>query len=201
MKRIVKKNQIIVTTLAILIAIAGYLRYTNTNFTNSSKTVDNEVYESVYKEDDLTTSKEDIESLDEDVTSESTTDQPGTAILTNGAANSSYIIQARLNREQTRSKATETLNSIINNENLSKSEKKDAVNSMVQLTEFSEKENNIETLLKAKGYEGVVVSLAENQADVIFEGELNDTVRAQIINVVTRKTDLKADEITITPAK
>lgn len=200
MKKIIKKNQVIVTALAILIAIAGYIKYTNTNLTKDSKTVNNEVYESVYENDSLTDKSKDIESMDEKATEEET-DQPGSAVLTNTSANSSYIIQARLSREQTRSKSTEMLNNIINNENLSKSEKKKAVKSMVELTNFSETENTIETLLKAKGYENVIVTLSKNQADVIYEGALDDTKRAQIVSVIKRKTKLDSSKITITPAK
>ena len=37
MKKIFKKNQIIVTVLAILIVIAGYLKYTDANFNNKNK--------------------------------------------------------------------------------------------------------------------------------------------------------------------
>lgn len=53
MKKIFKKNQIIVTVLAILIVIAGYLKYTDANFNNKNKEVTNEIYESTYGTDDI----------------------------------------------------------------------------------------------------------------------------------------------------
>lgn len=199
MKKIFKKNQFVVTFLAVLIAVAGYLNYANNvDKEKEAKQVDNNTYESVYSGDNLLTDKGDIESLD----TEEETAEPGEAVLTNGTSLSSYMVQARLNREQTRSKNKETLLEVINNNDVSKKEKKSAVKSMVKLTENSEIENNIETLLKAKGFSDVIVTISDKQADVVLSGtEVSDDKRAQIEDVIKRKTKLEADDITITPAK
>lgn len=199
MRKLFKKNQFVVTFLAVLIAVAGYLNYANKfDKKEEAKQVDNNTYESVYNEDNLLTSSEDIESLD----GEEETEEPGEAVLTNGTSLSSYMVQARLNREQTRSKNKETLLEVINNKDASEKEKKSAVKSMVKLTENSEIENNIETLLKAKGFSDVMVTINNEQADVVISGnEISDDKRAQIENVIKRKTKLNADDITITPAK
>ena len=198
MKKLFRKNQFVVTFLAVLIAVAGYLNYAN-NLDKSKevKQVDN-TYESVYSEDDLLTSDEDIESLDD----EEETAEPGEAVLTNGTSLNSYMVQAKLNREQTRSKNKETLLEVINNNDVSAKEKKSAVKSMVKLTENTEIENNIETLLKAKGFSDIIVTINDEQADVVLSGsEVSDDKRAQIEDVIKRKTNLSVDDITITPAK
>lgn len=199
MKKLFRKNQFVVTFLAVLIAVAGYLNYAN-NLDKSKevKQVDNNTYESVYSEDDLLTSDEDIESLDD----EEETVEPGEAVLTNGTSLNSYMVQAKLNREQTRSKNKETLLEVINNNDVSAKEKKSAVKSMVKLTENTEIENNIETLLKAKGFSDIIVTINDEQADVVLSGsEVSDDKRAQIEDVIKRKTNLSVDDITITPAK
>ena len=199
MKKLCRKNQFVVTFLAVLIAVAGYLNYAN-NLDKSKevKQVDNNTYESVYSEDDLLTSDEDIESLDD----EEETAEPGEAVLTNGTSLNSYMVQAKLNREQTRSKNKETLLEVINNNDVSAKEKKSAVKSMVKLTENTEIENNIETLLKAKGFSDIIVTINDEQADVVLSGsEVSDDKRAQIEDVIKRKTNLSVDDITITPAK
>lgn len=200
MKRIFKKNQIIVTTLAVLIAVAGYLNYADKNQT--AKEVNNNTYESIYSEDDLLTGEGDIESLDNEGESvESETEEPGAAVLTNGSTLSSFLVQARLDREQTRSKNKETLLEVINNESVSEDEKEKAVASMTQITERCELENTIETLLKAKGFSDIVVTLSDEQADVIISGrEVEDSKRAQIEDVIKRKTGFGAENIVITPA-
>lgn len=200
MKRIFKKNQIIVTMLAVLIAVAGYLNYADKN--EKVKEANNDTYDSVYSDDDLLSGDGDIESLDGEGSEndQNPTEEPGAAVLTNGTSLSSFMVQARLDREQTRSKNQETLLSVINNEAVKESEKEQAVKSMTKITETCEMENNIETLLKAKGFSDVVVTLSDNQADVIIsDKEVDDDKRAQIEDVIKRKTGLTAENIVITP--
>lgn len=205
MKKIFKKNQIIVTLLAVLIAVAGYLNYVDENANNEkAKEANNDTYDSVYSNDKLLSGEGDIESLDneETTTIESETDEPGAAVLTNGTSLSSYMVQARLSREQIRSKNKETLMEVINNESMSEGEKKKAVDSMVEITERSEMENTLETLLKAKGFADIVITISDEQADVIIsESEVDDSKRAQIEDVIKRKTGLAIENITITPTK
>lgn len=210
MKKIFKKNQFIVTFLAVLIAVAGYLNYAdNADKKKEAAKVNGTTYESVYDGDNLLTGDNDIESLDgedannketKDSAGEETTKEPGAAVLTNGTNLASYMAQARLNREQIRSKNKETLLEVINNNDISEGEKKKAVKSMVKLTELNEKENTIETLLKAKGFDDIVVTISDKQADVIIsENEVDDAKRAQIEDVIKRKAGVSVDNITITP--
>ena len=202
MKKIFKKNQFIVTFLAVLIAVAGYLNYAdNADKKKEAAKVNGTTYESVYDGDNLLTGDNDIESLDgEDANNKETTKEPGAAVLTNGTNLASYMAQARLNREQIRSKNKETLLEVINNNDISEGEKKKAVKSMVKLTELNEKENTIETLLKAKGFDDIVVTISDKQADVIIsEKEVDDAKRAQIEDVIKRKAGVSVDNITITP--
>ena len=202
MKKIFKKNQIIVTVLAILIVIAGYLKYTDANFNDKNKEVTNEIYESTYGTDDILSNGE-IVSLDENETGEAveeTTLQPGEAVMTSSKL-TDFIIQARIDREQIRSKNKETLLKVINDETVSEKEKASAVEAMVEITKSSELENTIETLLEAKGFSNVIVTLSDNQVDVIIdEQEITDQKRAQIEETIKRKTDISADKIVITPA-
>lgn len=201
-KKYLKMNQIIVTVLAILIVIAGYLKYTDSNFNDKNKEVTNEIYESTYGTDDILSNGE-IASLDENETGEAveeTTLQPGEAVMTSSKL-TDFIIQARIDREQIRSKNKETLLKVINDETVSEKEKTSAVEAMVEITKSSELENTIETLLEAKGFSNVIVTLSDSQVDVIIdEQEITDQKRAQIEETIKRKTDISADKIVITPA-
>ena len=217
MKKILKKNQIIVTALAVLIAVAGYLNYTdNLSKKEKTKEANNNTYDSVYSQDNLSDENGEIKSLDgegldssaensgDDVNGENEnqeeTKEPGAAILTNGTSVSSYMVQARLSREQTRSKNKETLLEVINNKDLEENQKKKAVTSMTELTKTTDMENTVETLLKAKGFEDVLVTITDKQVDVIVnDAEMDETKKAQIENVVKRKTGIAAKNITITP--
>lgn len=190
-KRLLKKNQIIITAMAVMIAVAGYINYSDSKLKTESAKSD-EVAETM----DMGEITEEIESLDYDLTDE-IADTPGEAVLT-GA--STYAAQAKISREQIRSSNKETLLEIINNESLTDEEKQSAVESMVTMTEQIEKEAAAESLLEAKGFENVVVSLNEDTADVMVpSADLDSAQLAQIEDVVKRKTGVEPANIVITP--
>ena len=71
---------------------------------------------------------------------------------------------------------------------------------MVQMTDLAEKEAASETLLASKGFTDAVVSLTADSADVVVSAsELSDANRAQIEDIITRKTGIAAQNIVITP--
>lgn len=205
MKKIFKKNQIIITALAVMIAVAGYINYSDSRLTaedDSGKTAEDTA--------DASAVLEDIESLDldigddaalsdtgEDTETQETSETPGEAVLT-GA--STYMAQAKISREQVRAQNKETLNSIINNTELSEEERQDAVESMVNMTDLVEKEAAAELLLEAKGFENAVVNLTGETADIVIpQTEIDEASRAQIEDIVKRKTGVSPENIVITP--
>ena len=122
---------------------------------------------------------------------------PGEAVFTSGAG-VTVLSEAKLLKEQTRAKNKETLLEIINSTALSDEQKQDAVNSMVEMTEVAEKEAAAEILLEAKGFTDVVVSINGDAVDVVVNAaELTDAQRAQIEDIVKRKTDIAAENIVI----
>lgn len=204
MKKIARKNQIIIATLAVMIAAAGYMNYSGKIFSGKSKTqqtsselASKELLD--ISEEDAAATSGDINSQDGTKSDGSVDGTPGEAVLTNGNV-SSVAAQAKVSREQVRSRNKETLQNIIDNKNISEEEKKDAINQMVQMTEISEKETAAESLLAAKGFSDAVVSITDEQADVIVgASELSDANRAQIEDIVTRKTGVAAQNIVINP--
>ena len=156
----------------------------------------------------MSASSGDIESQDADAEAAGTEEgaddgsvdgTPGEAVLTSGNA-SAVVAEAKVTREQVRAKNKEDLLSIIDNQNLSDEQKQDAVNQMVQMTDLAEKEAAAETLLASKGFDEAVVSLTADSADVVVNAsELSDANRAQIEDIITRKTGIAAQNIVITP--
>jgi len=133
------------------------------------------------------------------VTEDYTGETPGEAVFTSSQAISS-IAGANLMKEQTRAKNKEALLNIINAENLPESAKQDAVNSMIELTDITQKECAAEILLEAKGFADVVVSISGDVADVIVQADdLTEAQRAQIEDIVSRKTGIGAENIIISP--
>ncbi|MBE5958052.1 MAG: SpoIIIAH-like family protein [Lachnospiraceae bacterium] len=193
MKKLIRKNQFIITLIAVLIVVAGYLNYSEKIIPESKKQT------KVTYDDDLLEGDGDILSMD--IEDESETAAPGTAVFTSaGAGMSDFVIQARMDREQIRSKNKEELQKIIDSDEVSEDKKKEVVDVMVKMANYSGLENEIETVLKAKGYKDVVVTLNDKGAEVIVNAnQVTDSDRAQIEQVITRKTDIALADIVITP--
>jgi stage III sporulation protein AH len=213
-KRIFKKNQIIITTLAIMIAIAGYLNYSGRILSETTDTVsvdDSTVLltdESVssVSGDTYTDTWSDIVTLDDDGLEEASVDDTsdssyvGEAVLASSSTADTVLASAKLNREQVRAKSKEELLEIINNANIAEEERQSAVSAMTQLTQNAEKEAAAELLLESKGFEGCVVSITDESCDVVVNAsELSEAQRAQIEDAVKRKTEIAGENIIITP--
>lgn len=247
MKKILRKNQIMITALAVMIAVAGYLNFAGTKIgeedfisvdgSSSELTYeisDEDMYAISLREDTdgvvtdyseyaaVTGTEADIASLDTDDTTiaenylssdmdmqvAANTDEsgatvieqetPGEAVFTS-ASGVSTLAGAKLLKEQTRAQNKESLMEIINNEDLTEDAKKEAVNSMIALTETAQKESDAQMLLEAKGFAQTVVSISGDTADVMVEAaSLTEAQTAQIIDIVQRKTDIAAENIIIT---
>ena len=194
----IHKNQVVIAALAVLIAIAGYISYDKSNLggTPTDQEVNGNGNSEVTDWENMVWNEGNTEIVSgtEDL-------NPGESILTGTIIDASnYAAAVKLNREQIRSKNQEALLEIINNENLSEKLKQDAVDKMVLMASWAEKEADAEMLLEAKGFRNVVVSISEDCCDVVLDmGEVTDAKRAQVEDVVKRKTGVPADKIIITP--
>ena len=239
MKNLIKKNQLMITALAIMLAIAGYLQFAGTNLdeeyladngktaevSNTDGVITDNVVAGQYSVSDIdgmldlseadliASSVTEIDSLDTDdnvfvedyldadmVVGEAQPAEgevPGEAVFSssNGVA---ILSEAKLLKEQVRAKNKETLLEIINSDGLSDEQKQEAVNTMVQMTAIAEKEAAAEILLEAKGFSDVVVSINDGAVDVVVNAlTLTDVQRAQIEDIVKRKTEIGAENIVI----
>lgn len=250
MKKLFRRNQIIVTTLAIMIAAAGYLNYSGKKELEAGSGVYEAGMMEISDEDILKENQgmlneqgnlveipsldQDLEGADSLVEAESIADNsgianqagaavggeqgtgtstdseagtgtetglenPGEAVLTSGMSVTDYIAGVQLSREQVRAKNKDTLLSIINNANIEEAAKQEAIQDMIELTAIAEKENAAETLLMAKGFADPVVSVTSGKVDVVINAaSITDAQRAQIEDVVKRKTEVGAENIIIT---
>ena len=202
MKKILKKNQVIITSLAVLIAVAGYLNFADVDLGLKNKEASADSSSILEDVDyDLTdeTALLDENGADSSLTDvqDQTTSTPGEAVLT---AASDFAAQAKLSREQIRSQNKADLQAIINNQDLGDDQKQEAVSTMVSMADLTEKESAAELLLEAKGFENVIVNLTGETADVVVpEADLTDAKRAQIEDIVERKTGIAPENIVITP--
>ncbi|MDY3909716.1 MAG: SpoIIIAH-like family protein [Eubacterium sp.] len=217
MKKLLRKNQIIITALVVMVALAGYLSMTERDdlaLTTANESVEDEAVADISEEDIVLDGDGSVSSASvaavtgEDDNSEETMESSdvasrenaGEAVLVSNTVGSSFFEEAKLSREQTRAKNKETLTNLVNNTNVSDSQKDKAMNEIMKMTTISEKETATENLLAAKGFEEAVVTISENSVDVIVNAEnLTEQQIAQIADVVKRKTECDADKIVISP--
>ena len=105
MKKVIRKNQVIITSLAILIAIAGYLNFADVDLGFGEKEASTES-SSILDQVDYDLSDESAVADENSVTETAEVPEdgstPGEAVLT-GA--SDFAAQAKLSREQVRSQS------------------------------------------------------------------------------------------------
>ncbi|NLM14151.1 MAG: SpoIIIAH-like family protein [Epulopiscium sp.] len=226
-----KRNQIIVTALVAMIAIAGYL-----NYTDSSRMKDAEI---VYDEElDISSTipddamiMETMETTDssEGIIGEALTndpellaledseeaglevaegeevvdnEDPGAAVFVNSTTDTPYFAQAKLDREQARAQEKEILTQLLNNKDLEKDKKSKAAEEMLNLQKRIEKESATEAMIEAKGFKEVYVRINDNGVDVVVNKEkLTEQELAQIEKIVRSATGFDVDKIQIIPLK
>lgn len=222
MKRIIKKNQVIITSLVIMIVVAGYLNFTAdesvTSPENQTAQAENgedmlvdvdvapeenmAIVDAAAEGGDGTESAENADSAGAENGETENIDDVGSigeAVLTSSQAAKGFSAAAKLNREQVRSQNKEMLMEIINDSAGDAAVKAEAADSLKALAETAEKEQAAETLLEAKGFKNSVVSITEDGVDVVICLEsLDDTQRTQIEDIVKRKAGVGAESIVIT---
>lgn len=199
MKKLLRKNQIIITALVVMVALAGYLSVTE----EDKKTVLTSQNTAVTDDGLVELSEEDIILDEEDATGASVSaskDNAGEAVLVSSTVEVNYFEEAKLSREQTRAKNKETLTELVNNANATDKQKEKAMEEIMKMTDVSEKETATETLLAAKGFPDAVVTILEDGVDVVVNAEtLTEQQIAQIEDIVKRKTEMSFQQIVISP--
>ncbi|MDO5293104.1 MAG: SpoIIIAH-like family protein [bacterium] len=201
LKNIFRKNQVIIAALAIMIIVAGYLNFTRgklgDNAGNGGVEANAEIPENELELENVQATENGDTSVSEETSNKS---EAGEAVLANNKISSDYFVSNKLKREQTRAKNEESLQQIIDNEKLKDSQKQDAINQMIELTDIKEKESVTESLLEAKGFPESLVTINDGKVEVIVNANnLTEQQIAQIEDVVKRKTGISAKNIVISP--
>ena len=192
-------------TLAAALLIAVYLnwQYARTGSIETEETaqmVAASVEEPVQAEailDELPTEAEAVSSANKNY---------GEAQLVSVASDSGakFFEQARLKREKAHDEALDTIRKTMKSSSLSAEEKKEYTDQMTAGLEDLNAENEIETLIKAKGFADCLCFLQSGRADltVMTSGEpLTAAQVAQIRDVVLSKSTVPAQNITVVEVK
>lgn len=197
---VIKRNQVVVTALAVMIAAAGYL-----NFQESRSSEGKQTALQLTEEGDVT-ALVDYSALPDDtdeteldpITAETTGDGCGGLCFRQNGNGSAYFAEAKLNREQSRAKEKDILTEMLNNENITEEQKAKCTESMLLLQERMEKESAAEAMIQSKGFKQAYVRMDNETVDVVVDAvKLTDKDVAQIEDIVQRKTGMPADKIRI----
>ncbi len=177
---ILGKKQIVLASLVLVLGAAIYLNYT---FSQTGQPYD------------ITTA---ATASDGDGT-----EHYGEAQLTGASAEEDstadeYFAQARLERQRSRDEAVETLANTLGNADLSDEEKELATAKALEVSKQMESEANIETLVKAKGFEDCLAIVSDDSVKVVVKTEgLNAEQAAQIKNIILEETDVLAENVSV----
>ena len=214
MKKVFGRNRLAIIALAVMIGVAGYMSFADAgkdkkksdkkeekqvevlNYEDLTDGAVSENADLVKEENPDTAAGEDVadagNALEDgqigDMELNGSESEIGDAVLTSAQVTSN-MAAAKLTREQSRSKSDEAL---------SDDAKKEAADTYVKLSDNIEKETDVETVLAAKGYQDAIVTISDDAVDVsIGTVSLSETEKAQIEDIVTRKTGYDISRIAI----
>lgn len=216
-----KRNELIITVLVFMIAIGGYLQL-KTNPENLPTFVTDEEIKVQEEVTDINSDNlmeflilaPDIEGNNVDVneTIQNTTLTPSAAgaeviiskidgteqTVSTNINSSEYFVEEKMIRDQSRSNEMAQLNDFISKPEIDADTKSKAAQSLLALQDKIDKENDCESLLRAKGFTDVFVRIDDANVDVMLDRtELTDEDIAQIEDIVSRATKYKVSQIRI----
>ena len=116
------------------------------------------------------------------------------------AVTETFFSAYRSEREATRESEFLYLDAIISSETSSEAAKTAAEEQKLGLVERMEKEMQLESLVKAKGFDDAIVTMSDSGVNVVVgTAELTAEQAVQIYDIVRSETDLTAGDVKIIP--
>lgn len=192
---IIGKKQIIIVGLTLILGVAIYINYlVGTNISNSEK-------------DTPTIKDSNVQSIgnygDQQFVSNNNSGNDRTGVQDVSINDTDqYFAQARLDKEQSRAQAVETLQTIYGGGDSTDTELAVMAESAAALSGYIESESKIENMLKAQGFEEVLCYLSDSGANIIVKTEgLSSAEAAQIKNALLSEVNVPAEKISILEIK
>lgn len=215
--KVIKKNQIIISVIALMLVTAGYLNYTANNETigtSSSNVVGNELVAEIgdaafVSSGDIISAKDEVNSIIKENNSKSeaksnTVDIDNNIHTEEIAETSSniedeYFSKSRIEREKMYSQTLENYQKMLENQTISEAQKTIATQ---EITRINNEKNAImisENLIKTKGFKDCIIFINDKSVNVIIKSEnLQQEEVAQIQNIISREIKAQIENIHIT---
>ena len=220
MKNILKKNQIIIYVIAIMLMTAGYLNYTTSNGENAVQTsLDIEAKDdskladigdaTLVSSNDIVTgdseeskNKQNTQSKENNITNVNSIANneivQETSSNTN-SKNSEYFTKSKLERDTMYSQMLETYDKILNSNNALETQKQSATEEIKKINDTKNSIMICENLIKTKGFTNAIIFVNGQSVSAIVETseELKQEEVAQIQNIIQRELSVEAENIHI----
>ena len=109
-----------------------------------------------------------------------------------------YVTSTALVRQQSRDEAIDVLMLVTENDEASEEAKAEAADKIAKIATDIQNEANIESLIKAKGFEDCVAVIAEGSVSVVVKAEtLQAKDAAQILTIVYETTGISHENVSI----
>lgn len=208
MKSIFKKNQVIISVIAIMLIAAGYMSYT-TNEENVMKTsllMDEEEYAGLG--DAQLVSSEAVSNNMENVQENENTSENMNIVNSDKNVevvdtvakekNSSYFTESRLERDKMYSQMLESYQKILENNQISETQREIAQQEVKKINDIRNALMISENLIKNKGFEDIIIFVNGNSVNVVIKAkDLEKEQIAQIQNIVMRELEEDIENIHI----
>ena len=190
-KNIMKKNQVAMFALSLMLITAGYLNYTN------------KIKVASLGDAKLVASQNMLNEKNDQANIDTTTQNNEISRVSNlNESNNAkdYFTETKIQRDKMYSEMIETYTKILENEQIPDDQKDIASNEIKRINERKKQIATIENLLKTKKINEAIVLINDNSIDVIVnEKEDIETEKiAQIQNIVSRELDADIENIHIT---
>ena len=216
--KIIKKNQIIIYVVVLILMVAGYLNYTS--YTEKQVALETAMQMDV-KDDtqvadigdatlvnsndvakdntsNMTTNSnvEEENSNTNEIKDEKETDQTQE---TSSDSKVDYFVQSKLERDSMYSQMLETYENVLNSEHSLETQRQSATEEIEKINKTKNAIMICENLIKTKGFENSIIFVNGDSVNVIIRAdELKQEEVAQIQNIVSREIQSTIENIHIT---
>lgn len=214
--KILKRNQLIVLVVSLMLITAGYLNFTTNQENVETSTIaertdttigdaefvstvphnENKVEESAIVENNENAISNEISNEQENLVETNATEQKQEE--SKKSENDYYFITSKLDRNTMYSETLETYQEMYNNANATAEQKQEALKKINSINNTKNAIMIAENLIIAKGFKNVVIFANEGSISVVIQAdELKPEEVAQIQNIVSRELNVGAEIIHI----
>jgi stage III sporulation protein AH len=194
MVTVIKRCQIIILALVVMIVVAGYIQYSykKSGFSQTDSDA-GKLGEAVYVDNQDFLESVNLEGQAKDK------DKSVEKVVTASKEAEDYFAQTKLEKEITRSKDVDNFRSIAEDEKASAEVQEEAYSKMMALIDSSDREMRIEALIKKQGFDDVIALFADNgSVDIIVKvPNLTASQVAQIMDIVNRQANVEIENIIV----